>query len=88
MNKFESKQSKPKLDTDEGWLVQVYGRNRRLLCVLEPSHGWIFLAGCCVGLLLSVIWINAARYSSPVEPTSPSPVEPTAPTDTPALQVD
>ena len=80
MNKFESKQSKPKLDTDEGWVVQVYGSNRRLLCVLEPSHGWIFLVGCCLGLLLSVIWINTARYSSPVEPSPP--------TEAPTLQVD
>ncbi len=80
MNKFEPKQSQPKLDTGEGWLVQVYGSNRRLLCVLDPSHGWIFLVGCCMGLLLSVIWINAARFSSPAEPT--------APTETPALQVD
>jgi hypothetical protein len=80
MNKFESRQSQPKLDTDEGWLVQVYGSNRRLLCVLEPSHGWIFLIGCGVGLLLSVIWINAARYSPPLEPT---PL-----TESPALQVD
>ncbi|MEM9816632.1 MAG: hypothetical protein AAF215_23730 [Cyanobacteria bacterium P01_A01_bin.123] len=80
MNKFESKQSQPKLDNDEGWIVQVYGSNRRLLCVLEPSHGWIFLVGCCVGLLLSIIWFNAARYSSPVEPTTP--------TEAPALQID
>lgn len=80
MNQFESKQLLPKLDANEGWAVQVYGSNRRLLCVLEPSHGWIFLAGCCVGLLLSAIWINAARYSSPVEPI--------APTEAPALQID
>lgn len=78
MNKFE--QTQPKLDTDEGWVVQVYGRNRRLLCVLESSHGWIFLAGCCVGLLLSAIWVNAARNISPVEPTAPA--------DAPALQID
>ncbi|MEO1067990.1 MAG: hypothetical protein AAFW95_02570 [Cyanobacteria bacterium J06638_6] len=80
MNKFESKQLHPKLDIDEGWAVQVYGGNRRLLCVLGPSHGWIFLAGCCAGLLLSVIWFNLARYSSPVEPTVPG--------DTPALHID
>ncbi|ACB52286.1 hypothetical protein cce_2938 [Crocosphaera subtropica ATCC 51142] len=70
MNQFESKQSQPKLNTDEGWIVQVYDSNRRLLCVLESSHAWIFLIGCGVGLLLSVIWINAARYSPPLEPTS------------------
>lgn len=80
MNKFESRPSQPKLNTDEGWFVQVYGSNRRLLCVLERSHGWIFLIGCSVGLLLSVIWINVARYSPPIEPTPP--------TESPALQVD
>lgn len=81
MNKFESKKSQPKIDSDEGWLVQVYGSNRRLLCVLEPSHGWVFLIGCCVGLLVSVIWVNAARYSSPPDPMPPS-------EEVPALQVD
>lgn len=78
MKKFEQLQSK--LETNESWAVQVYGRNRRLLCVLDSSHGWIFLAGCGVGLLVSVIWINAARYSSPIEPAIP--------TEAPALQVD
>jgi hypothetical protein len=80
MNTFESKQSQPKLDAGEGWVIQIYGSNRRLLCVLDPAHGWSFLAGCCAGLLLSVIWVNAARYSSPIELTTP--------TETPALQID
>ncbi|MGF1496210.1 MAG: hypothetical protein ACFB8W_05215 [Elainellaceae cyanobacterium] len=80
MNKFESKKSQPKFDANEGWLVQVYSSDRRLLCVLEPSHGWIFLMGCCVGLLVAVIWINVARYS-------PSP-EPVPPLETPKLQLD
>lgn len=80
MNNFESRQSKPKLDKDDGWIVQVYGSNRRLLWVLEPSHGWIFLIGCGVGLILSIIWINATRYSPPLEPTPPK--------ELPALQVD
>ncbi|MEO0988286.1 MAG: hypothetical protein AAFY20_22510 [Cyanobacteria bacterium J06639_14] len=68
MNKFESKKSQPQLNTDEGWVVQVYGSNRRLLYVLEPSHGWVFLMGCCVGLLVAVSWINIARYNPQVEP--------------------
>lgn len=80
MNKFESKKTQPKMDTNEGWLVQVYGSNRRLLCVLEPSHGWMFLLGCGVGLLVAVIWINVARHSPPVEPAPP--------TELPTLQVD
>ncbi len=80
MDKFESKQSQPELDINEGWVVQVYGSNRRLLCVLEPSHGWIFLTGCCVSLLLSVFWVNAARCSAPIEPINPP--------KPPALQVD
>lgn len=80
MNKFESRPAQPKVNRDEGWVVQVYGSNRRLLCVLDPSHGWIFLIGCGLGLLLSIIWINSARYSPPLEPTPP--------TQSPALQVD
>ncbi|TVQ18502.1 MAG: hypothetical protein EA367_14605 [Leptolyngbya sp. DLM2.Bin15] len=80
MNQFESRRSKPTLDTTEGWVVQVYGSNRRLLWVLEPSHGWIFVIGCGVGLLLAVIWINVARYSPPLEPAPP--------TELPALRVD
>lgn len=80
MSKFESKKSQPKFDTNEGWLVQVYSSDRRLLCVLEPSHGWIFLLGCCVGLLVSIIWINAARYNPPPEPVPTS--------ETPEFQVD
>lgn len=80
MNKFESSQSQPKLHRDEGWILQVYDNNRRLLCVLDPSHGWSFLIGCGVGLLLSVIWINLAHYSPSLEPNTP--------TKSPTLQVD
>lgn len=80
MNQFESRQSQTQLKADEGWVVQVYGSNRRLLFVLDPSHGWIFLLGCGVGLLLAVIWFNVARYSPPLE-TPPPP-------KSPAWQVD
>lgn len=80
MNQFESRESRPKSNADEGWVVQVYGNNRRLLCVLEPSHGWVFSIGCGVGLLLAILWINVARYNPPLEPTTPAPP--------PALQVD
>ena len=84
MNRFESRRSQSTLNTNDGWLVQVYGSNRRLLWVLEPSHGWSFLIGCGVGLLLSVVWFNIARYSSPAEPTPTIEV----PAEVPALPVD
>jgi hypothetical protein len=80
MSNFESRQSQLKVDENEGWVVQVYGSNRRLLWVLEPSHGWIFVIGCGVGLLLSIIWFNIAHYSPAVE-SAPAP-------KMPALQVD
>lgn len=62
-----------KPETTEGWIVQVYGRDRRLLCVLEPSHGWTFLIGCGLGLFLSVILFSLSAHRPPaefVEPTS------------------
>lgn len=81
MNKFDSTKLQTKIDnTSEGWLVQVYGRDRRLLCVLESSHAWTFLLGCGVGILLAVIWVSVARYAPPVDPAPP--------TSTPKLQVD
>ncbi|MEM6839836.1 MAG: hypothetical protein AAF609_23740 [Cyanobacteria bacterium P01_C01_bin.120] len=31
--------------TAEGWMMQIYGQERRLLCALAASHSWTFLAG-------------------------------------------
>lgn len=39
MNKFDSTKLRAKFDnTSEGWLVQVYSGDRRLLWVLDSSH--------------------------------------------------
>ena len=91
MNKFESRPLQSKSDVADGWVVQVYSSQRRLLCVLEPSHGWVFLIGCGVGLLLAAIWFALAgdQPHSP-RPNAASSVElPAAPAaKSPALQVD
>ncbi|MBE7382838.1 MAG: hypothetical protein F6J95_015660 [Leptolyngbya sp. SIO1E4] len=86
MKKLDSKTT----DADEGWIVQVYGSNRRLLCVLEPSHGWIFLAGCCLGLALAIVIFNVSRYTSSTDrPELTAPNESTTdPVKRPPLQVD
>lgn len=76
MNKFDSTKLRTRIDnTSEGWLVQVYGSDRRLLCVLESSHAWTFLLGCGCGLLLAVGWFNLANYSPPTtyEPATTPP---------------
>ncbi len=76
MNKFDPTKLRTKFDdTGEGWLVQVYGSDRRLLCVLESSHAWTFLLGCGFGLLLAVVWFNLAKYSAPAtyEPATTPP---------------
>lgn len=67
---------------DEGWSVHIYDRQRRLLCTLEPSHGWIFLLGCIFGLLLATAWGNMAPPSSETTAIQSSPTEP------PMFQVD
>ncbi len=41
-----------------GWIIHIYDCNRRLLCSLEPSHGWSFLAGIGLGLLVSITGYN------------------------------
>ncbi|HEY9762610.1 MAG TPA: hypothetical protein V6D07_08800 [Trichocoleus sp.] len=64
MNKFDPTKLRTRFDnTSEGWLVQVYNGDRRLLCVLEPSHAWTFFLGCGFGLLLAVGWFNLASAS-------------------------
>lgn len=68
---------------DEGWSVHIYDRRRRLLCSLEPSHGWTFLLGCLLGLGLAITWTNLV-HSSP----RTSPARSTTDTDTPLLQLD
>ncbi len=69
-----------KSETNEGWMVQVYGRDRRLLCVLEPSHGWTFLIGCGVGLAVAILLASLSDYRPPSEPVESI--------ETPAFQVD
>jgi len=65
MDKFDPSKPHTRLDnSSSGWLVQVYSGDHRLLCVLDPSHAWAFLLGCGFGLLLAIIWLNLARYSS------------------------
>lgn len=73
MHKFDPRKLQTQLDNpSEGWSVQVYSGDRRLLCVLESSHVWTFLLGCSFGLLLALGWFNLARYSPPAtyEPTT------------------
>lgn len=42
----------------EGWSIQVYSGDRRLVCSLEPSHAWVFLAGLGMGFLLALIGLG------------------------------
>lgn len=62
MRKFDPTKLQTKFDnTSEGWIVQVYSSDRRLLCMFDSSHAWTFLLGCGFGLLLAVGWFNLAR---------------------------
>lgn len=45
-------------DLDEGWIVHIYGNNRRLLCTLNPSHGWSMVAGLVLGIGLTASCTN------------------------------
>lgn len=59
MNRYDWSKPPTRIDNAQaGWLVQVYNGDRRLLCMLEPSHAWTFLLGCGLGLLVAVGWSN------------------------------
>lgn len=70
-------------NTQEGWAIHVYNCDRRLLCTLEPSHGWAFAAGLTLGLVVAVIGYNLPESSTTAEPSRPYSEHLTAP-----LQID
>jgi len=39
----------------EGWAIHIYSRDRHLLCTLDPSHCWTFIAGLALGLTVAVV---------------------------------
>jgi hypothetical protein len=39
---------------DNGWSVQIYSCDRRLLCSLYPSHGWALLVGIISGFVIAL----------------------------------
>ncbi|NBD32238.1 MAG: hypothetical protein GVY17_04515 [Cyanobacteria bacterium] len=67
---------------DEGWSIQIYGRDRHLLCSLYPSHGWVFFAGFLLGLLITLMIAGqhpnqGSSFTSPSsKPSTPNPHEP------------
>jgi len=72
---------------DEGWSIQIYGRDRRLICSLHPSHGWTFLTGFFIGLFLALTLIGQpSNQGSNVENSETSTPPPNL--DEPLLQID
>jgi hypothetical protein len=43
---------------DSGWSVQIYSRDRRLLCSLYPSHGWAFFMGIVLGFVVALVSLS------------------------------
>jgi len=57
----------------EGWAIHVYSCDRRLLCTLEPSHGWMFMVGLALGLTLGIIGYNLPHGAATTASPDPSP---------------
>ncbi|MGJ3246455.1 MAG: hypothetical protein ACFE0I_10315 [Elainellaceae cyanobacterium] len=55
---------------DSGWSVQIYGRDRRLLLALDPSHGWTFLAGIVLGFIVALAGLSGQSLSDSSRSTS------------------
>ncbi len=73
--------------TDEGWSIQVYSGDRRLLCTLEPAHMWMFFAGLVAGLLIAIIGFQFKRPPEPI-PQYSSPENSDPENLSPPLSVD
>jgi hypothetical protein len=61
---------------DNGWSIQVYSRDRRLLCSLYPSHGWAFFAGIILGFFVALVSLqgHSTAHSSSVSPPMEAPL--------------
>lgn len=57
---MQNLEQKPRLEFNTGWVVHFYDKERRLLFAMEPSHGWMFLAGCIAGLLIGIVGYNVS----------------------------
>ncbi|HHP7245220.1 MAG TPA: hypothetical protein ACFE0H_11100 [Elainellaceae cyanobacterium] len=58
---------------DNGWSIQIYSRDRRLLCSLYPSHGWVFLGGMMVGFIVALIGLSG-QIPTPSSPSMSAPM--------------
>ncbi|HIK54191.1 MAG TPA: hypothetical protein IGS37_03375 [Synechococcales cyanobacterium M55_K2018_004] len=59
-----------------GWAINIYDGDRRLLCTLDPSHGWAFATGIVLGGLLVLGWTVSDRppSTSPFVPPQTAPL--------------
>jgi Sec-independent protein secretion pathway component TatC len=60
---------------DEGWSIQIYSSDRRLLLFLTPAHIWLFVAGMSLGALVVFVLLSntASIQCSSAIPTPTTP---------------
>jgi hypothetical protein len=59
---------------DNGWSVQIYSRDRHLLCSFYPSHAWTLLLGIALGFALALVGLTHQSTTRP-SPVESAPVE-------------
>ncbi|NJN76007.1 MAG: hypothetical protein HC796_07100 [Synechococcaceae cyanobacterium RL_1_2] len=57
-----------------GWSIHIYRGDRRLLCALYPSHGWVFLIGIILGCLMMSVGIKQHSVVPPSQEVNTSPM--------------
>ncbi len=50
--------------SSEGWSIQVYGGDRRLLFSLDASHAWLLGVGIGVGFAIALVSLSHHRSTS------------------------
>ncbi|WP_017305970.1 hypothetical protein [Spirulina subsalsa] len=52
--------------SSEGWSIQIYGSDRRLLLSLDATHAWLLGIGILVGFVIALMGLrNQCQVSQP-----------------------
>ncbi|MCW6034843.1 hypothetical protein K4A83_00935 [Spirulina subsalsa FACHB-351] len=62
--------------SSEGWSIQIYGSDRRLLLSLDATHAWLLGIGIVLGFAIALVGLRDQCQASQTPVESPHLVAP------------